>query len=166
MPATYKMANILQDEVTRSEVDDVLTCPRREAVTALKWLQLHVCARAVLLKQWSDNYAQLRELEEENDAIQTVKETTYYPLLLPFLQAAALGQDVVQFLKQNYSKPAPREDIVGMVLRVPECPTEVKLKQHVSLGGEDGGIKANIVAFAGLARCLSKVAGKTHTLLF
>ena len=41
--------------------------------------------------------------------------------------------------------------------------TEVKLKQHASQGGEYGGITANIEAFAGLAQCLSKVAGKSNT---
>ena len=110
---------------------------------------------------WSQQLPQLKQAKH-GESVDTdgVKETVYYPLLLPFYEAAALGQDDVKFLKQNYSKPAPREDIIGVVLGVPECPTEVKLVQHASNGGEDGGIKANLEAFAGLTRCLSKVTSK------
>jgi len=45
-----------------------------------------------------------------------------------------------------------------MVKGAAECPCEVKLVTHASPGGNDGGVRANIDAFAGLARCLSKIA--------
>ena len=112
---------LLEDNVIKREVDDVLTCARREAVTALKWLQLHYHTRYISLKPWQNHYLELRGTRSEDETIAKVKETVYYPLLLPFLQAATLGQDAVQFFRQNYSKPSPREDCVGMVFQVPEC---------------------------------------------
>ena len=42
----------------------------------------------------------------------------------------------------------------------PECPVEVKLMSSLGNGGENGGILANMDAFAGLARCLARVASK------
>ncbi len=160
-----QMVQHLLDNAKLEEVSDVLTCKPREAVTALKWLQLH-SKRGVSLDLWHTKYQQLREAKqtEGDEIIEQVKETVYYPLLLAFFEAAALGQSEVLFLSQNFSKPTPHEDIVGMVNGVAECPCEVKLVTCVSLGGKDGGVQANIEAFAGLAQCLSKIAGKTNIL--
>jgi len=102
-----QMAQYLLNNANLVEVDDVLTCKPREPVAALKWLQLH--AKRVSLDSWFKNYQQLRDAKrmEGNEAIECVKETVYYPLLLAFFEAAALGQSDIQFLKQNYSKPHP-----------------------------------------------------------
>lgn len=161
--SNLQMAQYLLENAQLEEVNDVLTCEPREAVAALKWLQLHCCTAP--LTTWHAHYKQLqnaKQLEGEDDMsndIEKVKETVYYPLLLAIFKAAALGQSEVQFRKQDYGKSAPREDIIGAVNGLDECPTEVKLVTHASQGGKDGGVRANIDAFAGLARCLSKVTG-------
>ena len=163
-----QMGMHIKENIKLVEVDDVLDCVERKDVAAIKWLQLHHLSKTVPLSEWNKKLELLKDQKrdeyKEGSNVARVKETVYYPLLLPFFTAAALGQDNVAFLKQNYSKPAPREDIVGIVDRVAECPTEVKLVTYAPVEGS--GISANLDAFAGLAQCLSKIAGTILIFIF
>ena len=155
-----QMGKVLRESTKMNEVDNVLThAAVWEGVAAVKWFQLQ--ATKISLKDWNAQYKQLSEdAREEDDNTARVKELVYYPLLLPFYQAAAGGQEEITFRKQDNTKEAPREDLLGFVYNNSECPVEVKLMLSLGNGGENGGILANMDAFAGLARCLARVASK------
>jgi hypothetical protein len=151
------MGEMLKEGATFKEVDDLLTCEKRELVAALKWLNLRT-KEVPLMPYQNYRREQAAKRGIQNEENMTVRENVFYPLLLAFMQAAAAGQSDVRFCAQNYSQPTPCTDVLGFVGAVPKCPVEVKLKRYVSSGKDGDGIRANLEAFAGLARCLSKVA--------